>query len=235
MRTYSVYGTGLRVYGLEAEPPDLAIVTQWISVFFLPIFPIRRLKCRYIGESEPGPNWEGGFVFEEIERLQLSLPSILSTYAAAVVCVVVAVGPLMLILWRIANRAAMPFEAALAIASAVWPVVFVFWIDRRQKQSLESTWGRERLDAVRETRIAGKAHHRESWHASHYFSETFYICSLAVGLVPGVAIGRWFGWGWHLLQVAGLVTAASAIGLVALVDWCVMRCSKRLDRTQQGR
>ena len=235
MRTFSIFGTGLRVYGLEAEPPDLVIVTQWITVFFVPVLPIRRLKCRYTGESEPGPHWEGGFVLDEIERQALSLPSIIGTYVAAVVYLVVAIGPLVLILWRIANRAAMPFEAALAIASAVWPVAFVIWIDYQQKQFLESTWGPERLEAVREARIVAKAHRRESWRASHYFSETFYICSMAVGIVPGIAIGRWFGWGGHQLQLAALVSAASSVGFVALVDWFVMRNRKGGDMTDNQR
>ena len=126
MYTFSIYGTGLRVYGLEAEPPDRVIVTQWVSVCFVPIIPLRRLKCRYLGEGESTPHWETGLVFELIEPLDLSLASIVATYVAAVVAVVVALGPIVLILWRIANRAAVPIEAAFAIASATWPVVFVF-------------------------------------------------------------------------------------------------------------
>jgi len=201
----------------------MVIATQWITLFFVPIVPLRRMKCRYVGESELNPHWEPGRRFEEVERLELSLSSVLATYVAAVATLLASVSPLAIVVSQLRNPPVGMVWLALGVASAVWPVAIVFWIECCQKSFLEGTWEPQRTKDADVARIVNEAIRRQKWRANHCFSETVYICAMVVGLVPGVAIGRWFEWGLQLLEVAGLVTGALALGLVAVLDRFLIR------------
>src|SRR5579863_7307521 len=117
IRDISYYGTGCRCYGFEVEPPDFVNVTQWIALFFVPVIPIRRARCKYVGNDEYLPHADTVFQYQVIDRLGLSAPSILLTYFRSLCGIMAAVGPPVFMFLYVGNRAATPVEIAFILGS----------------------------------------------------------------------------------------------------------------------
>lgn len=237
MRTISIYGTGIRSYGYEPDLPGSVIATFWLSVLFVPLVPLRRAKCRYIGESITDLTFDSVSVLEEIERLPMSLLAIARTYSLAIVAIIVAVGPVAVMLVRVNNRGAMPVEAVLAILFGAWPVGLIILLERREREILEATWGTERAEAAAAARMASKRNKDERWSRSHVLPEWLLLGSLAVGIVLGFVITRWQRWGANVEMFVSLASGGLAAGVVAMADKVLVyrcRARERLDEEQLG-
>src|SRR5262245_40108510 len=123
LRSASRYGCGLRTYGHQAEPPGQLVCIQWVSIAYFPIFPVRRTRCRYLGETQrdrSGADPEHQFAI--IEPLGFSLTAVCSTYISAIAAFVVVFGPLGIMFWRVLNQQPTLLDAIIGIATLIWPV-----------------------------------------------------------------------------------------------------------------
>jgi hypothetical protein len=101
IRDISYYGIGVRSFGCELEPPDGLILTRWVTLFFIPVIPFARVRCRYVDDSEcPTLHGDRVFRFQLLERVPLSFASVFETYLVALVGIVIGVGPFGLMAWR---------------------------------------------------------------------------------------------------------------------------------------
>lgn len=224
MRGYSVLGTGIRAMGYEPEPPNEVILTFWITLIFVPVIPIGRKRCRYICDSTPlGPDLEAGPGFDVLEKLPLSLTSVVTTYLGALVALSVTLAPTAYMIWRIQGRAATFVEFILVILCAVWPVVFVVLKERRDRLLLESTWTPERSNLNTIIQLGGKANREAVWSMKHVFSERIYLGVMIFGCLPGAAVAALNNWGEDGLKFSAAISAALCLGATLAVDRLLVR------------
>lgn len=217
MGGWSCYGTGIRVFGLEPEPPDCVVLTQWLTLFFIPVAPLRRAKCRYHGEAFSDGHTDAGLRFELVERLPLSFSSICATYFLSWAALLAMIGPIACLIWRTQNRAATVPEMIAVLAFTVGLAAMPFVVEWRQKQVLEASRRQELREATEQARLVQAAAVLSAWQSKHVLSERTFLLAGVVGLVPGVAAGVWFGWRVPI-KVSALATAALTMGLVYVVD-----------------
>ncbi|HUG70368.1 MAG TPA: hypothetical protein VMM76_21645 [Pirellulaceae bacterium] len=237
MRTISIYGTGIRSYGYEPDLPGSVIATFWLSVLFVPLVPLRRAKCRYVGESTTDPNFDTVSLLDEVERLPISLLSITKTYSLAIAAIIVALGPVAVMLVRFHNRAATFVEFVLTLLFSAWPVGVIILLEKREREIMEATWTTDHAEAVAAARMASKRFKEEQWSRSHVLPEWLLLCSLAVGMVPGFVIARWQQWGANVEVIFLLASAGLAAGVVAMADRVLVyrrRARERLHEEQVG-
>jgi hypothetical protein len=223
MGGWSIYGTGVRIYGLEPEPPDCVVLTQWLTLFFIPVAPLRRAKCRYHGEAFSDGHTDAALRFELVERLPLSTSSICATYFLSWAALLATIGPIAWMIWRTQNRAATVPEMIAVLAFTVGLALLPFFVEWRHKQVLEASRRQEQRDADHQAQAARIAGALTAWQSKHALSERTFLLAGVVGLVPGVAAAVWWGWGGNVLKIAGLLSAVLAMGAVYVVDRVLVR------------
>lgn len=224
MRGYSVLGTGIRAMGFEPEPPNEVILTFWITLIFVPVIPIGRKRCRYVCDATPlGPELEAGPGFDVLEKLPLSLTSVVSTYLGALVALSVTLAPIAYMIWRTQGRAATFVEFILVVLCAIWPVVFVVLKERRDRLLLESTWTPERSNLNTIIQLGGKANREAVWSMKHVFSERIYLGVMIFGCLPGAALAAWNNWGENGLKFSAAISAAMCLGVTLVIDRILVR------------
>jgi hypothetical protein len=227
----SWYGVGCRCFGCETEAPDFVIVTQWCTLFFVPLIPLRRVRCRYVEDGIGHPRADLSFCYQIVERLGLSLTLILETYFFGLLGIVIAFGPLAYMLWRFANRPATTMEAAFTMAFIFWPVAFLIYLEHRRKQKLESSWTIDELQAAHQSRLAARDRNRTFWLSSHALPEWSFLFVAVIGGILGVAFALWNGWVLRALQLAGPVAAFVAVAIWGAIDWLIFRFVRRDDES----
>jgi hypothetical protein len=230
---WSFYGTGVRLHGLEPEPPDLVVVTHWLTLFFIPVAPLRRVKCRYEGEVLSEGGMDSALRFEIVERLPLSWSSVCATYLWNWIALLVTLGPVAFLIWRTQGRAATTAEMALLLGCIIVLGLLPFYVEWRQKQVLEGSWRREKQEAVQHAQAAQAVAVLSAWQSKHVLSERFFLLAGIVGLVPGVAAVLW--WGLPVPLEAGAIGgAALALGIVYAIDRLLVRLRERTTRDRGG-
>jgi hypothetical protein len=233
MRGWSFYGTGVRIYGLEPEPPDCVVLTQWLTLLFIPIAPLRRAKCRYHGEAFSDGHTDPAQRIELVERLPLSLSSICATYLLSWAGLLAMIGPIAFMIWRTQNRAATVPEMIVVLAFTVGLALLPFFVEWRQKQVLEASRRQEQREAAEQAAAVQAAAVLTAWQSKYVLSEWAFLLASVVGLLPGVAAAVWFGWGVPL-EAAGGATAALTIGVVYVIDRVLVRYRDAAKVPQTG-
>jgi hypothetical protein len=223
MGGWSFYGTGLRIHGLEPEPPDCVVLTQWLTLFFIPIAPLRRAKCRYHGEAFSDGHTDAARRFELVERLPLSWSSVCATYLWSWAALLATIGPVACLIWRTNGRAATVVEMIALFAFIAALALMPFFVERRQKKLLEASWQPDRREAQDLARRRQAAAVLTAWQSKHVLSERTFLLAGVLGLVPGVAAAVWWEWGGNVLKIAGIVSAVLTMGAVYLVDRVLVR------------
>lgn len=234
MRGISVLGTGLRTMSYEREPPDEVILTSWVTLFFVPIIPIGRKKCRYVCDSAHFVEIEFRPHFEVIEELPMSMTSVITTYLGAMISLTVTLTPLAYMIWRIQRRAATPVESVLFYLCATWPVVCVALKERRDRQFLEPTWSEQRSDLNPLAQRGNTAHRIAIWRTTHVFPQWLYAVVTVVALLPGFALGWRNGWGQHAIKIVAVASLCFALGVTTMIDRAIFRRRQRSQLGQSG-
>ncbi len=223
MGGWSFYGTGLRIHGLEPEPPDCIVLTQWLTLFFIPIAPLRRAKCRYRGEAFSDGHTDAALRLELVEQLPFSVSSICATYLLSWAALLATIGPIAFMIWRTQNRAATVPEMIVVLAFTAGLALLPFAVEWRQKQVLEASRRQEQREAAEQAAAAQAKAVLTAWKSKHVLPEWTFLLAGVVGLLPGVVLAVWWGWGGNVLKIAGLVTAVLAMGVLYLVDRVLVR------------
>lgn len=230
---WSYYGTGLRLHAPEPEPPDLVVVTHWLTLFFIPVAPLRRVKCRYLGEALSDGATDAALRFEIVERLPISWSSVCATYLWSWIALLVTLGPIAFLIWRTQGRAATTAEMIVLLTCTVALGLLPFYVEWRQKRILEGSWRREKQDAVQQAQTAQVSAVQTAWQANHVLSERAFLLAAVVGLVPGVAAVAW--WGLPVpLEAGALCGAALALVAVYAIDRLLVRLRAKAARDGVG-
>lgn len=138
MEGRSFLGTGLMTLSIRPHEDGLCEITLWVTLLFLPVFPLTRWKVEYFGEAMTEyPHQDSAFRFGKIEQLPLKPGDLLKTYLLAIIGVAIAVGPaIALTLWL--PRPPNPFQIAVLIASSGLPAVVIEGRNRWQRRVLTS-------------------------------------------------------------------------------------------------
>lgn len=78
----SINGTGTLYYGsAEPHPDGSSITTEWITLFWLPLIPLRSMRIWYVGQ-EKKPWWSNQTVTHyKVLRVPLHIPHVIKAYA----------------------------------------------------------------------------------------------------------------------------------------------------------
>jgi hypothetical protein len=116
-------GIGLTHLGIEPRGPNGdAWATVWFTFFYLPVFPLRRERIRFL------PRRGSGYAFRVIERGPFDLASIARSYAFSWLFMPLVVGLPLAALTREAWRALGLPEALYLYAFGAWVVWACGWI-----------------------------------------------------------------------------------------------------------
>jgi hypothetical protein len=231
IRGYSVLGTGIRLSSFEREQSDALVATLWFTVLFIPVIPLRRFRCRYLGVSPITHQHDGSPCFAVLDRLPLSPFAILASYGLALVSIVAALVPFSLVLWLTNGRAASSFEVVLALLATAWPLLFLIILERRQRQMLEATVSA----CLQEQRFSAEARRAKAqqrfWKKSHALPQWIYFASVGVSAIPGFLFAILDGWGLEAAKLPGVVTSCIGLALTAALDqWLIRRNRSKLEQ-----
>lgn len=141
MGWYSTYGTGATLHGIrqsESEPGRVEF-TSWISVFWIPLIPLRSWSAVYAGEALSDLLPGDGHAFADLKRIPHEPALLLQTFARGIVTLAIAILPAAYMIYRTQGRAANKVEVAFALASAFWPVAVIIYLEHRQKTVLQGS------------------------------------------------------------------------------------------------
>lgn len=131
MGWFSCYGTGVTIHGVQSSGADDGRVefTSWLSIFWIPIIPLRSWSAIYAGISLPHPIIDEGHAFVDLKRIQHDPSGLVQTFARGIFVLTAAVLPCAYMLYRTDGRAATIIELIIFFASAIWPVALVIYTD----------------------------------------------------------------------------------------------------------
>jgi hypothetical protein len=225
IRGYSIVGTGIRLGSFEREQSDALVATLWLTLFFVPVIPLRRVRCRYLGESKmTHPHDETSPCFEILDRLPLSPFAILATWVLALVSIIAALAPIAFMLWFTNGRAANTYEVILALLAAAWPVAFLVILEKRRRRMLEATVS-SRLEEPGSSAEARRAKAQQRlWRRAHALPRWVHLAFFGISAIPGFLFALWRGWGHEAAKLAGVATSCIGLGLTAGLDqWLIRR------------
>ncbi|TWU12394.1 hypothetical protein CA54_12180 [Symmachiella macrocystis] len=189
LHSQSSHGCGLRFYGIEPEPDNHVVVTQWLTVLYVPLLPLRRARCLYLGGADAHDEDNSSYQLIVAEKLPLSISSIVSTYLWSFLTLIVAVGPVAyMIHLGFANRAPNPLDSAITLGCTIWMLVVIGFSVFRQWQLLDSALTPERADMIEQQSKEETEHRNAIWRESHVLPESVYWCTAAIGGLGGGVI-----------------------------------------------
>ncbi len=139
MKTFSHYGFGVQVHGIERRPNGRVEFTLWFTVFWIPIFPLFSWSGRYAGGFHDYLR-EHGHAFTDLVRIQRDPLCYIQTFTRCILIVGLAIAPAGMLIHRTTGRAATPMEVVLVFASAAWPVLLILLIERQRRKLLKGPW-----------------------------------------------------------------------------------------------
>lgn len=135
---FSSHGTGVRIYGLRRGEPGRVIFTQWISLLWIPLVPLRTYSAIYVGQRGGNPYIEETSCFVQATRVRTNWSGQAATLSGALLTLVLAVAPSAAMIARTQGRAATKPEMVGVFASAIWAVALVIFYERRQRRVLRA-------------------------------------------------------------------------------------------------
>ena len=216
MNDFTFYGTGLRLYGMRPETDNTVVVTQWITLFFVPVIPLRRARCLFTGEHTG--IGDPGFGVAILERLPLSLIECLETYYFSAVMVLITLGPAAYMIFRVQNRAANNWEFVAVCLSALWPVAVIHFVESRNKRLLLGTWTEEDKRLLEKVRKTNQMAWKLQWAANHYFTPHLYPVCAIISFVIATGISLRFGLNFDDAQMVGIASLVATLAVLYVLD-----------------
>src|SRR5262245_6537705 len=106
MGWYSTHGTGVTIHGVRPSETDVGRIefTSWISVFWIPLIPLRSWSAVYAGEALGDGIFDGGHAFSELKRIPHQKLLLLQTFARGILMLAIAVLPAAYMIHRVQGR-----------------------------------------------------------------------------------------------------------------------------------
>ena len=196
-RNHSMYGTGLRWMSFECVLPDRVAATRWLTVFYVPLLPLHRRVCRYVGSDVDitfGLHEVESPVFEKHETIPLALSATLSTYAWALVTCCFLFGPIGFMIWWTNQRAALPLEIGFIFLWIAVTGMFPFWKWHRDRDFLESSRGQEYAQAWKNLREQQRKNLSLNWQRDHFFPMWVYLIPAVGAFFAAEELANFMGW-----------------------------------------
>ena len=138
MKWFSIYGTGAMLHGIERSADDEERIefTSWLTVCWVPVFPLASYSAIYAGELMPDGITDEGYAFTDIQRIPHEGARLLQTFARGIVVMIVALAPAAYMIYRTNGRAASNLEFVFVLLAACWPVYLIVRAENIRKDSL---------------------------------------------------------------------------------------------------
>ncbi len=136
MEVFTHYGIGVKAFAIERKPNGRVEFTLWMTVFFLPVWPLSSWSAIYAGSVRPDGIKEDGHRFDDATHIERDFISYVQTVTASILVLAIAIAPIAYFIFRTTGRAATSIEIILVFASCVWPVVVVSLVERRRRALL---------------------------------------------------------------------------------------------------
>src|SRR6266571_478159 len=105
MKTFSHYGVGVKVHGIERKPDGRVEFTLWFTFFWIPLIPLSSWSAVYRGEFHDTIR-EDGHYFEALVRIQRDALCYIRTFTRSVLVLALAIVPFTILIHRTTGRAA---------------------------------------------------------------------------------------------------------------------------------
>lgn len=147
---FSIYGIGVSVLGYRPFPNGLYRVTLWITLFFIPIFPLtsRIVRPFKIQNSSVNRVLIGdSFGFDIIGQESLRLANVIRTYILGWSLAFVALTPVVLCVqygqkyWP--NGGSPEWFVFLTVTCIIWPILILGFLNHRKNQIHEGLVSKE--------------------------------------------------------------------------------------------
>lgn len=138
---FSIYGIGVSVLGYRPFPNGLYRVTLWMTIFFIPIFPLtsRIVRPFKIRDSSANRVLMGdSFGFDIIGQEPLHLANVIRTYILGWSLAFLALTPVVLCIrygqnyWP--NGGSPEWFVFLTVTSIIWPILILGFLNHRKNQ-----------------------------------------------------------------------------------------------------
>jgi hypothetical protein len=136
MGWYSVYGTGATIHGIERTEDGRVRFTSWLSLFWVPLVPLRSWSAVYLGEGLPDGVTDESHRFGDIRRIPHDWGRNVQTFARGILMAGLAVAPSAIMIARTNGRAATTVEMITVFAGILWAVGLVFWSEHLRRKAL---------------------------------------------------------------------------------------------------
>ena len=137
MGWFSNHGTGVMIHGIERGPDGRRVeFTSWVCLFFVPVVPLRSWSGVYLGEGHGDGVNDETHRFADLRRIPHDWGRIILTFGRGLFAVACAVAPACYMVSRTTGRAATRAEMVFVLASAVGPVVIIFWAAHVRRRRL---------------------------------------------------------------------------------------------------
>jgi hypothetical protein len=133
---YSLYGTGATIHGIERRGDGRVEFTSWISVFWIPIVPLRSWSALYAGERPPDGLTDEAHCFADVQRVSHNWARNGRTLATGLAVAICAGAPTLIMAARTNGRAATGAEMVVVFASAAWALGLILWSERHRRRRL---------------------------------------------------------------------------------------------------
>lgn len=136
MKTFSHYGVGIKVHGIEHRSDGRVEFTLWFTMFWIPVVPLSSWSAHYAGELPPDGIREDGHCFNDPVRIRRDPLCHIRTFARSMLVLALAAAPTAILIHRTTGRAATPVEMVFVFAAAVWPVLLILFMERQRRRLL---------------------------------------------------------------------------------------------------
>jgi hypothetical protein len=136
MGWYSAYGTGATLHGIERTEDGRVRFTSWLSVFWIPLVPLRSWSAVYVGEALPDGISDESHRFTDVRRIPHDWGRNIQTFARGVLVAALAVAPTAIMIARTDGRAATTVEMVIVFAGILWAVGLILWTEHVRRRKL---------------------------------------------------------------------------------------------------
>ena len=125
------------IHGIERRTDGRVEFTSWVSVFWVPVFPLRSWSAIYLGEGPADGINDESHRFADLRRIPHDWRRVYLTFTRSLLVLACAIAPAYVMMIRVSGRGATPAEMVVVFASVLWAVAVVIWAEHLRRRRLQ--------------------------------------------------------------------------------------------------